>query len=186
MCFPFQQDPSEGEPVFDLADKEDGTIAFDFCKQEPPAPVVSVQEPSGVQIQEVPTQEPAPRPAPAPAVPASVSHGPAVPASVSQPQGPQQKVESKKPSKSSTQSNFSKPPGEFWKASYKPSYPIGQHTEANNRARELAAPSPSPTSTSVPSVSAEGERSSEGVQPQVVSQAHTVTVWSSHTCSSRS
>ena len=59
--FPFKQDLSEGEPVFDLADKEDGTIAFDFCKQEPPAPVVSVQEPSGVQIQEVPAQEAAPQ-----------------------------------------------------------------------------------------------------------------------------
>ena len=174
--FPFKQDLSEGEPVFDVADKEDGTIAFDFCKQEPPAPAVSVPEPSGVQIQEVPAQEAAPRPAPAPAVPAPVSHGPAVPASVSQPQGPQQKVESKKPSRSSTRSNFGKPPGEFWKAGYKPSYPIGQHTEANKRARELATPSPSPASASVPSVSAEGERSSEGVdvQPQVASQAHSV------------
>ena len=46
--------------------------------------------------------------------------------------------------------------------------------EANKRARELAAPSPSPASASVPSVSAEGERSSEGVKPQVASQAHSV------------
>ena len=55
---PVQARPFWRGPVFDLADKEDGTIAFDFCKQEPPAPVVSVPEPNlGVQIQEVPAQE---------------------------------------------------------------------------------------------------------------------------------
>ena len=74
--FPFKQDLSEGEPVFDLADKDRRKTApspSTSASKRLPRPVISVPDPSGVQIQEVPAQEAAPRPASAPAVPASVS-----------------------------------------------------------------------------------------------------------------